>query len=234
MTSSSRQILSAVKLTSRTYKLGLPQGGNLDDESDPDVRLRHLELQHLAEIEALNDQMQAEKQAAFTQGRQEGYAAAETEAAQRLDAEQARWAGLLNQLAGARREAFAVSETQLIDLVLAALDKIIAARPEKPEMVADTIREAFNLLANKDKLSIICAPTDAAFIKKLLADHRNDFEDIAKFSVREDPAIQPGGCLVETEWGAIDARVEKRLAVLKQIWTEAARESVAVDDGEDT
>ncbi len=233
MTSSSKHILPAVQLSPRTYKLGLPQGGNLDDESDPEVRLRHVELKHLAEIEALQAQLITEKAAALASGREEGFRQAEQEASQRLAAEQARWAGLLNQLAIARHDAFAASETQLVDLVMAAVDKIIAGRPEDPGKIAETLREAFDLLTSKDNLSIICAPADAAFIKKLLADHRNDFEDIAQFSIREDPAIQPGGCLVETEWGTIDARVEKRLAVLRQIWATAASEPAEQDSGDE-
>jgi len=220
MTSSSRRILPAVHLDERTYKLGLPNGGNLD-ESDPEVRLRNIELQHLAEIEALKAQSDAEKTATLSRGREEGIRQARAEAEQRLATEQVRWVGLLHQLAAARREAFAVSEAQLVDLVLAAVDKIIACRPERPEMIAETLREAFNLLATKDELTIICSPTDASFIKHLLAEHRSDFDDVAKFVIRDDPAIQSGGCLVETVWGTIDARVEKRLAVLKQIWGEA-------------
>lgn len=232
MTSSSKRVLPAVHLAPRSYKLGLPNGGNLDDESDPEVRLRHIELKHLAEIETLRSHYEIEKETAMAASRHEGYQQASQEAAQQLAAEQARWAGLLNQLAAARQEVFAVSETQLIELVLAAVDKIIAGRPERPEKIGDTLREAFNLLATKDKLTIICSPADAVYIRKLLTEHRNDFEDIARFSVREDPGIQPGGCLVETEWGTVDARVEKRLAVLKQIWSEAAHESQ--DSGEDS
>lgn len=224
MTLSSKRVLPAVRLAPRSYKLGLPNGGNLDDESDPEVRLRHIELKHLAEIETLRSHYEAERDAALAAGREEGYRQAGRDAAQRLAAEQARWAGLLHQLAAARREAFAVSETQLIELVLAAVDKIISGRPDHPEKIGETLRAAFNLLATKDELTIICAPDDAAHIKKLLAEHRNDFEDIARFSVREDPGIQSGGCLVETQWGTVDARVEKRLAVLKQIWTDAAHE----------
>ncbi len=234
MMSSSKNILLDVRLGSRTYKLGLPGGGNPEDEADPETRLRRLQQKHEAEIAVIRKRLEAEKDAAFVAGRGEGFEQATQEAGRRLAAEQARWAGLMNQLAEARRKAFAVSETQLIDLVIAAVDKIVGGRPEQPEKIADTLREAFDLLSTKDKLSIICSPADAAFIKTLLADHRNEFEDIAKFTVREDPAIQSGGCLVETEWGTIDARVEKRLAVLKQVWREAARESATEDTGVQT
>ena len=75
---------------------------------------------------------------------------------------------------------------------------------------------------------------ESAFIRELLAGHRDEFEDIAKFIVREDPAISPGGCLVETEWGTIDARIEKRLAVIKQLWREAARTPVVEPEENDS
>lgn len=230
--SSYKKVLPGVNLGSRTYKLGLPGGGNPEDEADPEVRIRRLEQKYENRIAELDLRRQVESDAAFAAGREEGMRQATAEAAERLAAEQAHWASLLDDLARARRNALAVSETQLIDLVLAAVDKIIGARPEQTGMIGETLRRAFTLLSTKDKLSIVCSPADAAYIKNLLADHRSEFEDIAKFTVREDSAIQPGGCLVETEWGTIDARVEKRLAVLKNIWREAAEETLAEEIGE--
>jgi len=216
--------LPDVRLSPRTYKLGLPRGGNPEDETDPDVRLRRLEESYQTRIAALEEQFAAEKQKAFGEGLRQGEKQAEERARGLFDAECRRFASLMQQFAKARHEALRVSEVQLVDLVISAVEKIIAGRPENPERIAETLREAFDLLVTKDKLCIVCSPADAGFIKDLLATHRDEFEEIAKFTVREDPAIGTGGCLVETEWGTIDARVEKRVAVLKQVWRQAAKE----------
>jgi len=221
MTSSSKVVLPDVQFIPRAYKVGIPGGGNPEDETDPLVRVRRLEQSYQARIANLDQQLAAEREKAFAEGFAQGEKEASDRARVEFDEERRRWASLMQQLTTARRDIFRASESQLVQLVIAAVEKIIAGRPYHPEKIAETLREAFDLLVTKDKLTIICAPGDASFIKDLLADHRDEFEDIAKFTVREDPAITPGGCLVETEWGTIDARVEKRVAALKQIWREA-------------
>lgn len=233
MKSSSRTILPEVRLSPRAYKLGFPGGGSAEDDSDPEVRLHRLEATYQAKLAALQERLTAEKQRAFADGLQEGRRQAEVEALARLDALLSQWAGLLDQVIKVRRDAMHVSETQLIELVIGTVEKLIAARPDDPGRIAQTLREAFDLLVTKDKLTIICSPADATFIRNFLTGHRGEFEDITKFTVREDPAITSGGCLVETEWGTIDARVEKRLAVVKQLWRDAARAPVHEPEEDD-
>jgi len=234
MRSSSKIVLPEVCLSPRAYKLGFPGGGNPEDEADPEVRLRRLEAGYQARLATLQERLTAENAGAHAAGLREGRQQAQAEAQARLDDLSRHWAGLLSQLTRARQEALHVSETQLVELVISAVEKLVAARPSEPECIARTLREAFNLLVTKDKVTIVCASSDAAFIRELLAGHRDEFEDIAKFIVREDPAISPGGCLVETEWGTIDARIEKRLAVIKQLWREAARTPVVEPEENDS
>jgi len=211
--------------------LGIPGGGNPEDQTDPEVRLRNLEQSYQDKIAALQQSLSDEKQRAYDEGFQHGRARAEQQAQSNLAAERQRWAGLMQQLGRAREEAYRTSETQLVEMVCSAVEKIIATRPESPEKIADILRKAFSLLIDKDQLCIVCAPSDAAFIRELLTEHRNEFEDITRFTLREDPAIGSGGCLVETVWGAIDARVEKQLAVIKQLWREAAKIPAADESG---
>jgi len=231
MKSLSKRVLPDVQLSPRTYRLGIPGGGNPEDQTDPEVRLRNLEQSYQAKIAALDQSIRVEKQRAYDEGFQHGRAEAEQQAQTNLAEERQRWAGLMQQLGNAREEAYRISEVQLVDLVCCAVEKIIAARPESPEKIADILREAFSLLIEKDQLCIVCAPSDAAFIRELLTEHRDEFEDLAKFTLREDPAIGSGGCLVETEWGAIDARVEKQVAVIKQLWREAAKTPAPDESG---
>ena len=54
---------------------------------------------------------------------------------------------------------------------------------------------------------------------KLTTDHTKDFisqvENIKNISVVEDSSVDRGGCIVETDFGAIDARIASQLAELE-------------------
>ncbi len=220
MISSSKAVLPRVQLSEQAYKIGVPGGGRAGDKYSLEGRLRLQEEQAQARIAALEARLQAETEQARNEGRHEG----ELRAQARFDEEYKRWAGMLQQLAGARREALHQVESQAVELILRVLDTIIAARPASTEAIGPALRDAFAQLLSKDHLTIVCAPSDAAFMRNLLTEHADEFEDITSYTIREDPAIKTGGCIVETEWGMVDARVEKRLSVLKQIWRDAAKE----------
>jgi len=162
--------------------------------------------------------MTVEKEQAFNDGIQQARDDANEKARQRYQAEMAQLAEMLQQVATAREHAYQVSESQLVELTLCAVDRILHCRPEYPEKIAPVLREAFNQLLTRDNLTITCAPADATFLRNLLARSSEEFSEITKFAIREDSSISPGGCLVETEWGTIDARLEKQLAVLKDAW----------------
>jgi flagellar assembly protein FliH len=55
---------------------------------------------------------------------------------------------------------------------------------------------------------------------KLTTEHTKEFmdavENIQNISIVEDSTIDRGGCIVETDFGAIDARIASQLAELEQ------------------
>ena len=54
---------------------------------------------------------------------------------------------------------------------------------------------------------------------KLTTEHINNFihevENIQNISIVEDSSIEKGGCIVETDFGAIDARISSQLSELE-------------------
>lgn len=54
---------------------------------------------------------------------------------------------------------------------------------------------------------------------KLTTDHIKDFikevENVKNITVLEDSSVEKGGCIVETDFGAIDARISSQLSELE-------------------
>ncbi len=217
MRSSSKSVLPTARLSERRYKLGVPRGGNPEDFADPDVRLKRMEEQCNARLAEQQQRHLTEREEAFLQGRREGIREAERSAQVRIQQEQGRWLELCQQLLAAREEVVRVSERQLVELTLAAVEAVAMERPGGSETIAATLREAFQLLRANDRITIVCSPDDFLAIQHVLKEDADTLGELTAVRVREDSAIRPGGCLVETEWGSIDARIEKRLSVLKQL-----------------
>ncbi|MFP4055847.1 MAG: FliH/SctL family protein [Candidatus Brocadiia bacterium] len=169
---------------------------------------------------------------AYQRGRAEGYEAgrgegvAEGRQAARKELEAARQAlaAATAELGEARRRFLAEAGDGVLELALAVARKIVcgeaaATRQVAQRVVAEAIRQA----------------QDAAVLRVRL--HPRDKEAIDQagggppgIELAADPAIQPGGCVAETDCGAIDATIDSQWEAVAAALREAADDHHA--DGE--
>jgi flagellum-specific ATP synthase len=84
------------------------------------------------------------------------------------------------------------------------------------DIVMNVVRKALLKVKRQDQLKIKVHPDDCAIIREMLRQEISDETIAAKATVIPDQGIQRGGCLIETEFGIIDARFEKQFASLSQ------------------
>ena len=60
------------------------------------------------------------------------------------------------------------------------------------------------------------SPTDLQFIKETRTQLSNMIENIEHVTLEAAENIQSGGCIVETDLGEIDARIEKQLQIVEE------------------
>ncbi|MBS0261666.1 MAG: hypothetical protein JSS02_06875 [Planctomycetes bacterium] len=100
-------------------------------------------------------------------------------------------------------------EAAAIRLSAAIAEKIIRRELERNPLTSrDMIQEALELAAGTATVQVRLNPQDFA----VLQDHGQDsFRNLTTGSGTEfhpDPAISPGGCVIETRHGVVDARLE--------------------------
>ncbi|MBT8342405.1 MAG: hypothetical protein HKP58_09760, partial [Desulfatitalea sp.] len=86
------------------------------------------------------------------------------------------------------------------------------------------LRAAIERVAGQEQIKIRGNPADRKTIDTILADLFPDAGRLDKFQISADPSIQAGGCLIETDFGVVDARIEGQL--------DAVRERLAVADNQ--
>jgi flagellar assembly protein FliH len=123
----------------------------------------------------------------------------------------------LNKL---RRELFSTSEKEVIRLSLEIARKIIKREVAiDDELILTLVKVALGRVADQTLITIRVNPRDCQSIERHrtagigAADNGALSESV---KVVEDPLIARGGCIIETESGTIDARVEEQLREIEK------------------
>ncbi|OWQ46384.1 hypothetical protein CDL60_12930 [Roseateles noduli] len=154
------------------------------------------------------------QQAEQWQTRADAQWAAQTETLRTArEAEIARLSRVVQDLDAAVAARLAALEDDAVDLAFAAVCRLIGERAATRETVADGVRLAIAQLSGAALHRVRLHPDDLA----LLAD---DPLRAAHASVEwvADPAVTPGGCLLDGAQGTLDTRLDRQLDRLRQVW----------------
>ncbi len=157
--------------------------------------------------QGLNDAMkdiEASKQEIYRKGIGDGCKQAED----KLSAAFRAFQDAAGQLQRERCNIWQKSETEIIKLVLAIAQKVVGYEvANNNHLIEKVVAEAI-LHAGKQKIiSIRLNPADVTKLK----DAKITTESDSTFEIVADQKISPGGCVVETDFGCIDAQLETRL-----------------------
>jgi flagellar assembly protein FliH len=173
--------------------------------------------QKAEEIEAeSHTAFEAERKAAEDQGRiagrEEGFAEGKAEADRLVERVQT----VLERAQGQREQILEETEQQIVDLVLLMTRKVVKIISEtQKDVVRANVTAALQKVKGRLNITIRVNVADL----KLTTEHVNGFirkmEGVKGIEVAEDSTVEPGGCVIETDFGEIDARISSQLAELE-------------------
>jgi flagellar assembly protein FliH len=145
-------------------------------------------------------------------GREEGFNEGKAEADRLIE----RLHTVLERAQNKREEILAETEQQIIDLVLLITRKVVKVISENQrEVVVSNIVQALRKVKGRGSVFIRVNVADI----KLSTEHTKDFirtlEGGGNIQIVEDSTVDPGGCIIETDFGEIDARISSQLAELE-------------------
>ncbi len=133
----------------------------------------------------------------------------------------------LQELDKLRAEIYRKAESETVDLALAIARKVICREiATDKKVVLNVIKEALAQSAGREAIKIKINPTDLELIKT------SDIELSSYFAVDDsirfeaDQSISSGGCVIETDLGEIDARIEKQLQIVEAAFRQELLDSV--------
>ncbi|MGD8909327.1 MAG: flagellar assembly protein FliH [Chromatiales bacterium] len=177
-------------------------------------------------------QLEKLQQAAYEEGRREGFEFGHKEGLERARKELEHYKhqldSLLKTFEQPLRELDNQLERELLSLVIAVVRQLVRREVKSdPNLIIGVVREALSILpVNSRSVRLLVHPEDAELIREIYA--LGDTE--VGWELVEDPVVDRGGCKVITETSQIDATLDSRLTSLIAPLLAGAR---LVDDQEE-
>jgi flagellar assembly protein FliH len=113
----------------------------------------------------------------------------------------------IEQVAGLQAEITAGAEIQLVELALEIAKKIVGREVSIDREIALTlVKVSLKRLNVRASAQVHLNPDDFAFVQA----HREKLDFHGSIEIMEDRSVSVGGCLIRTETGDIDARIESQ------------------------
>ena len=148
------------------------------------------------------------RRSGFEEGRESGFTTGEAEherLVQRLHA-------IINRAIERRNEIIEESEAQIINLVIHIAKKVVKVISENQRnVVVNNVVQALRKLKEKTDVIIRVNIEDLEMVTNHIQDIIERVEREHHITVAEDSTVDPGGAIIETDFGEIDARIASQL-----------------------
>jgi flagellar assembly protein FliH len=149
---------------------------------------------------------------------EEGFAAGVAQAQSQLDGPASALAAAADQLQALRTDAAASVEADAVDLALRIAEQAVgAAVAVDPELVVEAVRGALRRLVERDRVLILVNPDDLELVRDHVARLVGELGGIEHCEVQAERRVRPGGAIVRTSEGEVDATLETKLARAREV-----------------
>jgi flagellar assembly protein FliH len=161
------------------------------------------------------------EKAAHEQGFIQGEKTAMETAERKVEAAMKRYAESIGEIQKLRSSLYAQVEREVVKLALAAAKKIVHREIHIDRDIVQTlVHVALSHVSEKSAVTICLNPEDYSYLLDRRADlSQSEGRDI---SLLADKSIERGGCLIQTNCGDIDARIEEKFREVENSFFEGA------------
>lgn len=119
---------------------------------------------------------------------------------------------LVLEVENIRRNILERGEARVLGLVVAVAGKVIRQEISTDrDIILNVLREAVKSILDRDRIKIRLNPRDHERMSKLAPSLISGFEGIRSISLEAVESIHPGGAVIETAFGEVDATIEQQL-----------------------
>ena len=176
-----------------------------------DAREQASQIQAKSEIE--KDEIKRNSyEEGLKEGKKDGYDSGKEEVNRLIDRSHKILEAVLNR----REQILNETEEQIIQLVLLMTRKVVKVMSENQKsVVMANVLTALKKVKARGDVTIRVNLEDVKLTTEHIKDFTEQVESVSGITVVEDSSVEKGGCIVETDFGAIDARISSQLSELE-------------------
>ena len=117
---------------------------------------------------------------------------------------------LIQELSEFRTMMYPKVEKEMVEMVTGLTKKILQHEINTNEdSIKQMILLAVNSVIDKENMTIRIHPSDKAHAEAFSPELKNLFSDIKNITFEENPGVEKGGCVIDTNFGTINAKVDQ-------------------------
>ncbi|MCQ2247503.1 MAG: flagellar assembly protein FliH [Treponema sp.] len=148
----------------------------------------------------------------YKSGHEDGYTEGKAEAERLVE----RIHKMIEAVQAKRQEILDGTEQQIVNLVLLIAHKVVKILSENQKsVIMSNVVQALKKVKGSGDVVLRVNLADVKLTTEHIGDFIHQVENIKNISVVEDSSVDKGGCIVETDFGAIDARIQSQLNELE-------------------
>ena len=179
--------------------------------------LRHVRLKDEAGTDA-RAAAEEELRASYERGRHEAEQAMRQQLLQQRTEVHELMSGVLNSLRQAVPQIVRDTENAMVALSLSVAQKLVGGLPISAVTVEEVVRDALAQIEGTAQFTVRLHPADLALLQKSNSSLLTE-GDGTEFRFLSSTEVTRGGCLVQTQFGTVDARRETKLDLLQRTLT---------------
>ena len=211
---SDRIVKDAERVAFDEVKKKQEQAQQIRQEAEDDAgRIKKEAEDSAAEIEReagrkADEAEEAARRSGFDEGRESGFIEGRAEHERLVD----RLHVIINKAIDRRNEIIEESEAQIVNLVLQISKKVVKVISEgQRNVVVNNVTQALRKLKEKTDVTIRVNIADLEMVTSHIQEIVDRVERDHHITVAEDSTVDPGGTIIETDFGEIDARIASQL-----------------------
>jgi flagellar assembly protein FliH len=178
-----------------------------------------VEQETLARLKGLEETAYKE---AYELGLEEGRRGAFEKYGQDLERQIAQVCAVAGRMESLLVDLHSVSEGVLVRLAYEIAQKIVMKEIELDEsMIVEVLKGALGEIRNEESIKILLSKKDFEFIQVNKEMLKESFEEFNRFHFEVVETMDSGGCIIETNFGVIDAQMPERVS---RVWESLVKE----------
>jgi flagellar assembly protein FliH len=162
-----------------------------------------------AKTQAAEIRETAEKEA-HDKGYDEGFKKGELESKEEFQPCLESAENIIQELSGFRKKMYSKVEREMIEMVISLVKKVIHFElSTRDDSIQEMIRLAVQSVLDKESMTIKINPADKDHAENFRPELQHLFGEIKNISFEASTGIERGGCIIETNFGTVDARMDQ-------------------------